>query len=424
MTSRLRDLQGLAILFVAVIGIGLLVLRNVQPGASYTIPIPTRTITPDSSWSQVIQDQLVNGATSLPTNALPVISAVPPTLPPISGTTVLLAPTQVFQAVTPTPTRFAPSTATQPGPTSVASPTGPTVLDKNNPNQGQFSPPPEIAPLSLDPRDHFWFQRPVDSSANSQQLYFYVYGSNGPTNDWRIHHGIDLPNPIGKEVHAAADGIVVWASDKYTWREDGVVTDIAYSYGNVVIVRHDFGYEGQQMFTLYAHLSAFVVAVGDRVKAGDVVGLSGESGEVSGPHVHFEVRIARNNYFATRNPILWMVPLENHGVVAGRVLYRDGTPVEDAKVTLIQNGRIIDTTTTYIQMCRPGLTVCHVNQDDVWAENFALGDVPAGDYIAYVEVNGVRLTKEVIVHPATTSFVDLGFAPLKTTPGTVPTYAP
>src|SRR5262249_12101286 len=150
MKSRFRDLQGVMVLLVAVGAIGFLLLRNIQPGVTYTIPVLTRTVTPDSSWSQVIQDQMVNGATPLPTS--PVISAVPPTLAPVTGTTVLLAPTQVFQAVTTTPTRFAPPTPTQPGPTSVASPTGPKVVDNNNPNQGQFSPPPEIAPLSLDPR--------------------------------------------------------------------------------------------------------------------------------------------------------------------------------------------------------------------------------------------------------------------------------
>src|SRR5262249_43280553 len=100
MKSRFRDLQGVLVLLVAVGAMGFLLLRNIQPGVTYTIPVLTRTVTPDSSWSQVIQDQMVNGATPLPTNNSPALSALPPTLTPVSGTTVLQAATQVFQAVT------------------------------------------------------------------------------------------------------------------------------------------------------------------------------------------------------------------------------------------------------------------------------------------------------------------------------------
>jgi murein DD-endopeptidase MepM/ murein hydrolase activator NlpD len=289
------------------------------------------------------------------------------------------------------------------------------VVSNNNPREEQFSPPPEIVPLSLDPRDHFWFKRPVDSSANSTSIFWYVYGSDGPQGEWRVHHGIDMPNPIGKAVRAAGPGRVIWAADHYAWREDGIV-DAAYSYGNVVVIEHDFGYEGKRLYTLYAHLSVILVQVNDRVQTGTIVGLSGATGQVSGPHVHFEVRVEKNNYFYTRNPILWMAPYEDHGVIAGRVMYRDGTPVQDAKVSLIQprTGSVVDTTTTYVHPHQPGATQWNVNPDDVWGENFVFGDVPAGNYLVSVSVNGLRLERDVVVHPATTSFIDLGQAPLGT----------
>src|SRR5947207_6108362 len=120
----------------------------------------------------------------------------------------------MFQAITPTATRAAPIKETLPGPTAGSGPAAQvTVVAHNNPISGQFSPPPEIVPLSMDPRDHFWFKRPVDSSANSTSIYWYAYGSDGPQNEWRIHHGLDMPNPIGKEVRAAAPGRVIWAAD-------------------------------------------------------------------------------------------------------------------------------------------------------------------------------------------------------------------
>jgi len=232
-----------------------------------------------------------------------------------------------------------------------------------------------------------------------------------------------MPNPIGKEVKAAGPGRVIWADEHYLWREPGL-TDKAYTYGNVVIIEHDFGYEGQKLFTLYAHLSVFLVHVNDRVQRGDVVGLSGASGQVSGPHVHFEVRVGKNYYFNTRNPVLWMAPYLDHGVIAGRVVYRNGSMVEGAPVSLLQaqRGRVIDTTTTYVDPYRPGKSQWHVTPDDYWNENFVFGDVPAGQYQVMVNINGVRLNKDVTVYPGTTSFVDLGQAP--SNPATPATEAP
>ncbi len=255
MQTKGRDLQGFVVLLVALLAGGYLLLRNVQPQVSYTVPAPTSSATPpDSSWEQVIEQQLADGSTGQATRPQQAATYSPPTLPAVEGTPILFQPTQLFQVTTP-------------------------------------------------PRDHFWFKRPVDASANSTSLQYYAYGSDGPQNAWRIHHGIDLPNPIGKEIRAAAAGHVIWAADNYRWIENGRVVDAAYTYGNVVIIQHDFGYEGQPLFTLYAHMSVILVKVNQVVKADDIVGLSGESGVVSGPHVHFEVRVGSNNYSATRNPI-------------------------------------------------------------------------------------------------------------------------
>jgi|SRR5450432_447031 murein DD-endopeptidase MepM/ murein hydrolase activator NlpD len=415
MQTKGRDLQGFVVLLVALVAGSYLLLRNVRPQTSYTVPAPTGSATPqDSSWEQVIEQQLVDGSNSQATKPLQAATFSPPTLPPVNGTPILYQPTQLFQVTTPTATRELPNAPTHPGPTAVPSPTGLVeVVSKNNPLvEGQFSPPPEIVPLSADPRDHFYFKRPVDSSANSTALQYYPYGSDGPQNVWRIHHGIDMPNPIGKEVRAAAAGHVIWAADNYRWIENGRVVDAAYTYGNVVIIQHDFGYDGQPLFTLYAHLSVILVKVNQIVQTDDIVGLSGESGVVSGPHVHFEVRVGTNSYAATRNPILWMAPYLDHGIIAGRINYRDGTPVQDANVSLFQKGRVIDTTTTYVMESTTVRFPLNVKSDDVWGENFVFGDVPAGDYQVTVNVGGLKLSKDVTVRAGTTSDVDLGQVPI------------
>lgn len=91
-----------------------------------------------------------------------------------------------------------------------------------------------------------------------------------------FHAGVDLVADIGTPVHAAADGIVTAAQ----W---------ANRYGRAILVDH-----GNGMTTLYAHLSSFEVIPGEEVRRGQLIGHSGATGRVSGPHLHFEVRQGGN----------------------------------------------------------------------------------------------------------------------------------
>lgn len=88
-----------------------------------------------------------------------------------------------------------------------------------------------------------------------------------------FHTGIDIGVWYGTKVRATKDGLVVAAG----W-EPG--------YGWSVEIRHEMGYS-----TFYAHLSHYFVEAGDGVKAGDVIGLSGDSGNTTGPHLHYEIRL-------------------------------------------------------------------------------------------------------------------------------------
>jgi Peptidase family M23/Putative peptidoglycan binding domain len=89
-----------------------------------------------------------------------------------------------------------------------------------------------------------------------------------------FHPGIDLPAPLGTPVGAAAPGRVIFAA--LDWG----------GYGNLVEVAH-----GRGVVSMYAHLSAFSVRVGQFVSTGTRVGRVGSSGEATGPHLHFEVRV-------------------------------------------------------------------------------------------------------------------------------------
>jgi murein DD-endopeptidase MepM/ murein hydrolase activator NlpD len=89
----------------------------------------------------------------------------------------------------------------------------------------------------------------------------------------RMHEGIDIAVPTGTAVHAAASGTVIHAG----WLG---------GYGNLVVIDH-----GNGLATAYGHNSSIVVGVGQSVSQGDTIALSGSTGNSTGPHVHFEVRV-------------------------------------------------------------------------------------------------------------------------------------
>lgn len=92
----------------------------------------------------------------------------------------------------------------------------------------------------------------------------------------KTHRGIDLAAPTGTPVYATADGTVV--SAKYGGWDA--------SYGKMVAIYHGGG-----TYTNHAHLSKIKVRVGQKVKAGQVIGLVGSTGRSTGPHLHFEIHL-------------------------------------------------------------------------------------------------------------------------------------
>jgi murein DD-endopeptidase MepM/ murein hydrolase activator NlpD len=94
------------------------------------------------------------------------------------------------------------------------------------------------------------------------------------TGEHATHTGVDLPAPEGTAVPAAADGVVVAAGERG-------------GYGNAIEVAHADG-----TTTLYGHLSEVEVTPGDAVRRGEELGLVGQTGRSTGPHLHLEVRRA------------------------------------------------------------------------------------------------------------------------------------
>jgi len=113
-----------------------------------------------------------------------------------------------------------------------------------------------------------------------------------------FHKGLDISAPNGTPVRVTADGIV---------KSAGMVN----GYGREVVVDHGHGVE-----TCYAHMSAFAVLAGQTVVRGQVIGYVGHSGRVTGPHLHYEVRIRNTPVNPHRYMRVTMANLGNN-VAAG-----------------------------------------------------------------------------------------------------------
>ena len=124
---------------------------------------------------------------------------------------------------------------------------------------------------------------------------------------WKKHTGVDFAAATGTPIHATADGVIDFAG-------------VESGYGNVVIIKHDSKYS-----TVYAHMSRFAPAArkGSKVSQGDVIGYVGMTGWATGPHLHYEFRVANE----PRDPLSVVVPTASP--LAGAELQRFKTVAAD-----------------------------------------------------------------------------------------------
>jgi LysM repeat protein len=112
-----------------------------------------------------------------------------------------------------------------------------------------------------------YYKRPLVGGVRTQGLHGY--------------NAVDIAAPVGTPVYAAAAGTVI-ISLNGLWNQ---------GYGNYVVVAHQNGTQ-----TLYAHASKLLVSVGQKVNQGDTLALVGSTGKSTGPHLHFEIRGAKNPF--------------------------------------------------------------------------------------------------------------------------------
>lgn len=259
-----------------------------------------------------------------------------------------------------------------------------------------WRPPLYPIPWALTPYDHFYFLRPIMADVINWPNADYRYG--GVFFEDIVHTGVDIPAPIGTPVLAVGSGRVTWAGYGLFYGK----YDVNDPYGLAIQIRHDFGYQGYPLYTVYAHLSRVDVIPGQGVRAGDPIGLSGDTGKVTGPHLHFEVRLKEGDYFTTRNPELWMVPPQGWGVLAGRVMNTGGRKLTGQLVTARALSNInCPTCQTWKAFTYGG---GYTYPDPYYQENLVIGDLPEGRYEIQINYLAKVYSLEIDIRPGLVSY--------------------
>lgn len=122
-----------------------------------------------------------------------------------------------------------------------------------------------------------------------------VNASFGVPGNWQAgyHTGVDFDASVGTSLYATKGGVVVFAGYSGGWGT---------AYGNHIIVSSY--YNGRFVRHMYAHMSSFAVRAGTRVKDGQYLGRSGDTGRTTGPHLHYEERHSPFGYYNHHKPVL------------------------------------------------------------------------------------------------------------------------
>ena len=257
-----------------------------------------------------------------------------------------------------------------------------------------WRPPLYPIPWAVSAYDHFYFARPIAADNVNWPLAEYRYGGVffAPN---IVHTGVDIDAAEGTPILAVGAGSVVSADWGLFTEQPGNESD---PYGKAVVVRHDFGYKGQVLFTIYAHMGEISVVEGQQVEIGDVLGLVGDTGATTGPHLHFEVRLGGNSFYSTYNPELWMAPPQGWGVLVGRFTDEKGKLLNQFPVEVrpLPSEVPLRKVLTYAKGA--------VNPDLYYQENLVLSDLPAGIYKVLIEYNDKNVQLFVEIFPGQVTY--------------------
>ncbi|HUG00266.1 MAG TPA: M23 family metallopeptidase [Longimicrobiales bacterium] len=250
---------------------------------------------------------------------------------------------------------------------------------------------------------HIWFGRPIaDEEGNPYIDATYRYGSTMGGN-FQQHQGVEFNNPAGTPVRAIGAGIVAFSGP-------------AEAGANTVAILHDRRWEDRPVYSVYYHNTSLDVAVGEKVRRGQVIARVGNTGRATNDHLHLEVHVTEVEDSAlvvnpeerfpphTVNPQLWIEPLSGTGVIAGRVLGVDGEPARGVRIYGVSAPYPEETPLSFVETYED-----RAHPDPAYGEHFAIGDVPEGSYRLYARAGGREVAGVVDVEPGRLTWVELRF---------------
>ena len=250
-------------------------------------------------------------------------------------------------------------------------------------------------------REHFWFSRPIAPFGGNRLVdQTYTYGSTMGGN-FQQHQGVEFNNPEGTPVHAIGDGVVAFAGP-------------AEAGSNTVAILHDRRLDDRYVWSTYYHNADLTVAVGDRVRQGDLIAHVGSTGRATNDHLHLEIHVTPSEDVDlvvnpeerfppyTVNPLLWIEPMQGTGVIAGRVRSMGGDSLPGARVYGVTKHEPRETPFSFAETYED-----KAHPDPVFGEHFVIGDVRPGRYVLGVEIGGRRVYRAVEVEAGRVTEVEL-----------------
>jgi murein DD-endopeptidase MepM/ murein hydrolase activator NlpD len=217
----------------------------------------------------------------------------------------------------------------------------------------------------------FRLRRPVPDHIQINGSYLYGEPNiRDPQN--RAHTGVDILVRYDT-VYSACDGIVYFVAYNPNDTVGGYEPNGA---GNYIFIKGKW--EGKDLYLLYGHLSRPLVNAGDSVKAGDPIAISGNTGYSTGPHLHFEIRLGSPNYNAfrtRRNPELWFA-MKGTGAIYGKIVNAPNS----TRVDISPDPKPRPPYTTFSYALTYNFNDPYIGSDDVYGENYAIGEVKPGTY--------------------------------------------
>lgn len=207
----------------------------------------------------------------------------------------------------------------------------------------------------------FRLVRPVPD--NVQTNGSYLFGEPSISSPGNAHRGIDISIQYDT-VYSASNGVVYATANQPS------------GAGLYIVVKSEWN--GRFIYIYYMHLDSFYVATNDLVLAGQPIALSGNTGFSTGPHLHFEIRMDSPSSTSrkTRNPELWCA-ITGMGAIYGRV----PNAANNTRVDISPNPKPRPPYTTFTYGLTYNFTDPYVGSDEIYNENYAIGDVKPGTYL-------------------------------------------